>query len=200
MIRQFQDAITPTKGSSLARVFSRLGWLGFWIQVVCGSVPVILMLYYFVFSRSERPGLRFLEYLTIANLAILAFTALWSFRYTRLARRIADPERRPAHRSVLNTVWTGVVAGSIGMFFSMIVLLFEAANLLFKLLKAPQGGMPVIQTAGADSPYWIATVDMVNLVALTIILFCEFLVLAFALWLLFRTTFGSAEYPNAVEL
>lgn len=200
MIRKIQDAITPAKGGSIARSFSRLGWLGFWLQVGFGAIPVLLMLYYFAFSRTDRPGLRPLEYLTIANLLILAFTTFWSYRYTRLGQKIADPARRLPREKVLNTVWTGVVAGSLGLFFSMIVMLMESFNLLFKLLKAPQGGMPVIQTAGAESPYWIATVDMVNLVVLALVLTCELIVLVFSLWLLFRTTFGSAEYPNTVEL
>lgn len=200
MIRAIQNAISPAKGGSIAPTFTRLGWLGFWLQIIIGSLPVILMAYFFAFSQANRPGLRFIEYLTIANLVLLAFAALWSYRYTRLGRRIADPARRPAQASVVKTVWTGVIVGAMGMFLSMTVLLIEAAKLLYYFLKAPQGGMPVLQTSGADAVHWISSLDMVSLVALVLMLFCELIVLAFALWLLFRSMFGSSEYPNTVEL
>jgi len=96
-----------------------LGWLGFWLQVGFGSLPLVLVVYYLMFSRAadSSAGLGFVAYLTIADLAILFFTALWSYRYTRLGKRLMDPERRPTESSVVGTVWTGVVASTIGMFF-----------------------------------------------------------------------------------
>jgi hypothetical protein len=165
-----------------------------------GSLPILVMAYYLVFSGTVSPtrsGFPFVEYLTIANLVILVFTILWSYRYTRLGKQILDPQRRPAESHVIGTVWTGVVASAVGMLFSMIVMLVEAAKLLFYFLKAPQGGIPVIQTAGAESPHWVSSVDMVSLMALILTLFAELIVLIFSLWLLFRTTFGSPEFPQA---
>lgn len=99
MLRRLQDAISPSRGKSLAGAFYRLGWAGVWFQVVFGSLPILMMVYYFAFSRSgtsPRSGLRFVEYLTIIDLLILLFTICWSYRYTRLARRITDPERSPS--------------------------------------------------------------------------------------------------------
>src|SRR5262249_32566534 len=144
-----------------------------------------------------RSGLPFVEYLTIANLLLLAFTIFWSYRYTRLSERMKDPDpqKHPSESYVIGTVWTGVVASTVGMLFSMIVMLIEAANLLFYFLKAPQGGIPVIQTSGSGPVHAVSSVDMVSLMALILTLFAELLVLVFSLWLLFRTTLGSPEYP-----
>ena len=202
MLRRLQDAIRPSKGSSLARAFSCVGWVGLWLQVVFGSLPVIMMAYYFAFTRSpsaSRSGFPFIEYLTIADLLILIFTIFWSYRYTRLARRMRDPDQRPSESSVVAVVWTGVVASTAGLLFSMIVILVEGGNLLLRFLKAPQAGIPVIQTSGAESVYWVSTVDMVSLMALILTLFGELIVLVLSLWLLFRTTMGSAEFPQAQE-
>jgi hypothetical protein len=199
MLGQLREAIRPSKSSSLARAFRRLGWAGFWLQIVFGSLPVIIMAYYFTFSRNgsaSRSGFPFVEYLTIASLLILVFTILWSYRYTRLAKRIMDPEKRPSESYVIGSVWTGVVASTAGMLFSMIVLLIEVANLLFYFLKAPQAGIPVIQTSGADAPRYVSSVDMVSLMALNLTLFAELMVLVFSLWLLFRTSAGSPEFPQ----
>lgn len=198
MFGKLRDSIRPSKGSSLARAFSRLGWAGFWLQVVFGSFSIIVMGYYFLFSRTEpgpRAGIPVVEYLTAGNLLLLLFTTLWSYRYTRLARRILDPAARPSESDIVGTVWTGVVASTVGMLFSMVVLLIEAANLLFYFLKAPQAGIPVIQTSGTEAVHWVSSIDMVSLMALILILLAELLVLVFSLWLLFRTTAGSVEFP-----
>jgi hypothetical protein len=201
MLQRLLDAIRPSKGRSLARAFTRLGWTGFWLQIVFGSIPIIGMAYYFAFSRStpesRRSGFPFVEYLTIVNLLLLLFTIFWSYRYTRLGKRLLDPGKRPSESDLIGAVWTGVVATTVGMLFSMIVMLIEAANLLFYFLKAPQAGMPVIQTGGAEAVYWVSSVDMVSLMALILTLFSELLVLVFSLWLLFQTTLGSPELPQA---
>jgi hypothetical protein len=200
MLRGLQDAVSPSQGKSLAGAFSRLGWAGFWLQVVFGSLPIIGMAYYFTFSRSDtapRGGLRFVEYLTAVDLLMLLFTTFWSYRYTRLGRRIMDPERRPPVSYLAGAAWTGVVASTAGMLFSMIVILIEAANLLFYFLKSPQAGIPVIQTSGAAAEHWVSSVDMVSLMSLILLLFAELIVLVFSLWLLFRTTLGSPEFRRA---
>jgi hypothetical protein len=202
MLRKIQDAVRPSKGNSLAPAFRRLGWAGLWLQVVFGSLPIILMVYYLIFSRNaaiSRSGFPFIEYLTIISLLMLAFTTFWSYRYTRLAKRIDDPARRPTESYIVGTVWTGVVGSTAGMLFSMIVMLIEAANLLFYFLKAPQGGIPVVQTTGAEAGQFVTSVDMVSLMALILTLFAELIVLVFSLWLLFRTTLGSPEFPHADE-
>jgi hypothetical protein len=200
MLQGLKDAVKPSKSKSLARAFSRLGWAGFWLQVVFGSLSIFGMVYYFAFTRSDtgpRNGLPFVEYLTIINLLMLLFTLWWSYRYTRLAKRIMDPERRPSESYVINTVWTGVIASTASMLLSMIVILIEAANLLFYFLKSPQAGIPVIQTSGVESVKWVSSVDMISLVALIFTLFSELIVLVFSLWLLFRSTMRSPEFPEA---
>ena len=199
MLQRLRDAITPSKGRSLAGAFSRLGWAGFWLQVVFGSLPIIVVAYYLAFSRSDadsRGGFGFVGYLTIINLLILLFTTYWSYRYTRIGRKIRDPERSPSESSLIGAVWTGVVASTAGMLFSMIVILIEGAKLLFFFLKSPQAGIPVIQTSGVQAEHWVSSIDMLSLMALILILFAELIVLVFNLWLLFRLTLGSPEFPQ----
>jgi hypothetical protein len=97
MSQPLSNAPGPSRSSSLAKAFARLGWIGFWVQVVVGSVPAMLMIYVFAFAgdtgAGTRGGLPLVEYLTVFSLLVLAFTTLWSYRYTRLANRIADPQR-----------------------------------------------------------------------------------------------------------
>jgi len=160
----------------------------------------MLAIYSFLFASSTgagtRGGLALVEYLTIASLLLLAFTTFWFYRYTRLAKQIADPERRPPDLVVRRAAWTGVVAGTLGIVLSILVMLFEVTQLLFYFLRAPQVGIPTIQTTGSGSASWVSAADIVSLLMLILTLFVEVVVLTFSLWLLFRTMIASVEYPQ----
>src|SRR5262249_5664238 len=138
--------------------------------------------------------------LAIGSLLVLAFTTFWFYRYTRLAKRITDPERRPSERAFKRAAWTGVVASTAGILFSIVVMLFEATQLFFYFLRAPQAGVPVVQTTAGGPTSWISAADMLSLLALNISLVVEVGVLALSLWLLFRSTIALAEVLRTDDL
>ena len=196
MVNNIVDSLQGSKIEGLANTFRRLGRVGFWMQVVLGSFPVVLMLYIFLFSgglsaSGTRAGLPLVEYLTVLNLLVLLFTTIWFYRYSGLSRRMLDPETRPSGPKVLPAVWIGLVASSLGAVFSVVVLILEVGQLLFYFLTAPQAGMPAIQTTpgtvgGAAS--WVSTADVASLMALLLTLTAEVIALLLGLWLLFRTS------------
>lgn len=191
MLKKIIDPLQSPTAGSLAKAFSRSGKLGFWVQVVLGSIPVVLMFYNFVFAQSPvgpRAGLPIVEYLTVASLLILVFTTFWFWRYIRLGASLTDPATRPSQSSLIRTVWTGLMASSLGVLVSMIVMKLEVGHLLFYFLSAPQGGVPVFQTAGSAPASWVSAVDMLSLMALLLTLAAEIIVLVLGLWLLFRSS------------
>ena len=201
MLKKLMESLQSSGTQSLAKTFSRLGRFGFWVQIVVGSIPFLLMLYTFIFTRSPsgpRAGLAIVEYLTLASLLILVFTIIWFHRHTRLASRIADPPACPPASTVISAVWTGLIASGFGLLFSMLVMVIETGHLLFYFLAAPQGGVPVFQTPGACPSSWVSAVDMMSLMALSLLVFAELIVLILSLWLLFRTMQVSGEFPQAV--
>jgi Protein of unknown function (DUF3611) len=169
------------------------------MQIAVGAIPLALIIYAVAFGRNPAPGTRagfpLIEYLSIAGLLVLAFTALWSFRYTRLAVRLADPTHRPTRMAVQRTVWTGVKASTFGIVLSMLVMLFEVVQLLVYFLRTPQAGVPVIRTTGGPAS-WVSAADMAGLLALLLTMFAEVIILVFSLWLLLRTTLPSVEFPE----
>ena len=189
------EALNADHCDTLARAFLRFGWIGFWAQVTIGAIPVALMIYAFIFGRNTtagtRGGLVLVEYLAAFDLMVLAFTTLWSYRYTRLAKQIADPQRRPSLFVVRRAVWTGVTASTFGIMLSVLVMLLEVTELFFYFLRAPQAGIPVIQTTGGGSASWVSAGDIMTLLALNFSLLVEILVLALSLWLLSRSTIAS---------
>jgi Protein of unknown function (DUF3611) len=206
MLSSVVDGLESGKVDSLAGTFRRLGRIGFWTQVLLGAFPVILMVYVFVFTGNlsvpgTRAGLRVIEHLTVLNLIVLVFTTIWFFRYRGLAKRIADPAARPSRDSLLRTVWTGLVASSLGAVFSMLLLLLEVGQLLFYFLSAPQGGMPAIQAAPAAGSIgsWVSAVDVASLMSLLLTLSAEVIALVFGLWLLFRTSRSAVDAAAPAE-
>jgi len=128
------------------------------MQAAVGTIPLALTIYALVFGRNPAPGTRagfpLIQYLSLAGLLVLVFTTLWSYRYTRLAALIADPGRRPDEATVQGTVWTGIKASTVGILFSMIVMFFEVGQLLIYFLRAPQAGIPVVQTTSGGPASW----------------------------------------------
>jgi hypothetical protein len=202
MSQPSQETQTSPHLLKLSRSFSWLGWTGFWLQVVLGSLPIITLAYLLAFTGSadSSRSFPFIEYLAILNVLTTLFTIYWSFHYTRLARRIRVPERCPSPATISRTVWTGVIASTIGIFFSTVVILIESATLLMYFLKAPQAGLPVLQTSGTEAVRLVTTMDMVGLVALILTLFAEVIVLMFNLRLLYRTTPRSSESARPAEV
>ena len=197
MLQALRRVLNPSVSDSLANAFSRLGWTGFWIQIVIGIVTLTLIIYAQSNGATTRRGLLLVGYLTIAGFLVLIFTTVWFYRYTRLAERISNSTLRPSLFLVQKAAWIGVASSALGLVFSMLVILFEVAQLLIYFLRAPQAGVPVIQTTGGGQASWVSAADIMHLMALVVITFGEFTVLAFSLWLLFRTTLPSAEYPHA---
>jgi hypothetical protein len=176
-----------TNAEKLARAFARLGWTGLVIQAVLMILP-LFMICYVLFGKATgtRNTLDFTEYLAFLGLAILGFTTFWSFYYTRLAKRIADPTRRPTRDSIVHVLWVGLWASCVGIIVSLLTLVIEVVRLLILFLKAPQGGVPVIQAQPESRSDWVSAIDAVSLLAEVCTLAAEFFLLALTLWLLFR--------------
>lgn len=173
----------------IAKSFARLGWIGLCIQAVVMILP-LFMFGYMIFGKAAgtRDPLDFTEYFAFFGLLILAFTTFWSFYYTRLAKRIRDPQRRPTRESIINVLWVGLWASCLGIVVSLLTLFIEVYRLLILFLKAPQGGVPVIQTQPESRTGWVSAIDAVSLLAEVCTIAGEFLLLALTLWLLFRMT------------
>ena len=128
-------------------------------------------------------------------------TLIPGMRYV-YAGTTVDEDKPIPHRVVIhvtdltkmmrNTLW----ASCLGILFSMLLMMYEVGRLLFVFLRAPQGGVPVIQTETSAPSGWVSAIDMVGLMADLSVLAAELIVLAFTLWLLFRVTVSAAAYDR----
>jgi Protein of unknown function (DUF3611) len=181
----------------IGRAFARVGWTGLCLQGVLIILP-LLMLGYVIFGKvaGVREPLDFTEYLAFVGLLILAFTTFWSFYYTRVARRIEDPARRPTWDSIIRILWIGLWASCLGIVVSLLSLFIEVTRLLILFLKAPQAGVPIMRTQLETPTEWVSAMDAVGLLAEVCTLAGEFLLLGLTLWLLFKITWD-CDYQSA---
>ena len=56
---------------------------------------------------------------------------------------------------------------------------------------------PSFKPPAGGQASWISAADIVHLLALNLTMFGEITILAFSLWLMFRTTLPSVEFPHA---
>jgi hypothetical protein len=185
--------------AQVARPFARLGWIGFWIQVALATLPIVLLLYVVLRSppvSGSGRGVDIREYVAFGSLLVLLFTIWWCYRYTRIAARMLTPER-PSAAAVVRTLWIGVAACCLGAFISIALLLTAVVRLLVVFMLAPQGGVPVMQTAPSDRAWWVSALDMVDLLTMVLTLTAEMVVLSLSLYLLFRMLRAAAGYDRA---
>jgi hypothetical protein len=179
--------MSEISSDKVAKSFTRLGWTGFWVQLVLATIPLFL-LGYFLFGKATGAAVRldFTEYLAVVGLIVLGFTTLWSLRYAGLGKRMADPDRRPLRATLTKVLWIGVWASAVGIAISLVLLFAEVLRLMFLFMTAPQGGVPVVQTQVDNRTAWVSAIDVVSLLADLCTLTGELMVLGFTLWLLYR--------------
>ncbi len=185
-------AIAPANAPErrLGQRFSRVGWLGFWLQIVLGAVPVALGTWFYMLSPNvTMPGGRFplVSLLTLCVLLILLVTTALFFYYTRVGRRLQAGTSRWTRPRLKGLVRFGLAASGISVLFSAIIMLGEITHMLLTFLEFPQGGVPVIQTTIQDST-WISALDVLSLLALALSVTAEILVLGLGLWLMYWLT------------
>jgi hypothetical protein len=189
--------MTTTKLQKIGRSFTRLGWIGVWVQAVLTIIP-LSVLGYILMGKVTNADAAFgiMDYLAMFGLAVLGFTTFWSYRYTRLGKRIADPQRCPSRSSVTRTLWIGLWTGSVGIVVSLLLMIAEVLRLLWLFMKAPQGGVPVMQTQIEDRATWVSALDVVSLLAELCTLVGELLVVGLTLWLLYRVVESAQAFDQ----
>ncbi|NCA68898.1 MAG: DUF3611 family protein [Sphingobacteriia bacterium] len=191
LLQKLLDNLRSSKREGLASALTRLGWIGFWLQILLGALPVVLMAYLFLFSGSlsgPRTGLPKVELLSLLNLLVLAFTIFWFNRYTVIGRRLASAPAQTMDDQVFSTIWVGLLASTLGILFTMTVLLLDVGHLLMYFLSAPQAGIPTVQAMSGTEGSWVSAVDLMSIQALLLVLAAEVIALILSLWLMFRAS------------
>ncbi|MGK7874978.1 MAG: DUF3611 family protein [Xenococcaceae cyanobacterium] len=183
---------TPPSPRQIAVTFRRLGWIGFWCQVVLGLIPVMVATFQWFFSSKNLPmgvpdsG----NILSFVDILTLIFTIYWCFRYTRLASKLEDSNQRPAKVSVIREVWIGIIANVGVIFLAALIGMVTVGGLLYVIMSLPQGAAAILlPTPGGKvinpGPI-IVPMDMLGLLAVMNVILAGLVGVIVSLWLLYR--------------
>jgi sterol desaturase/sphingolipid hydroxylase (fatty acid hydroxylase superfamily) len=135
----------------IARWCRQLGWLGLVLQALLGFIPLLVVVMR-VLSVPQWQGRGFGLglWLAILCLAILLFSIYWCFRYTRLAARLEQPERRPLKSTVKQTLKLGLLSNLLILIIGTAIALWRVSMLTLQMLSVPQGATVIApnQVAG----------------------------------------------------
>lgn len=200
MSEQLNLESNPTSFPQIANAFRRGGWIGFWLQVGFGVVPVFLILFaLFLSPAKNRLGQSFVGViLAYACLIALGFTIYWCFRYTQIGNQLDDPQRRPTKASVTRTLWIGLSANIVGMSCAVVVALWKVGVLLFKMLSVPPGAAMIDNSGGGPtivsrSGPIIVPMDLIALQAAVNAIAAELVGIIVAAFLLYMVTQNSGK-------
>ncbi|WOD39233.1 DUF3611 family protein [Nodosilinea sp. E11] len=136
--------------AQIARHCRTLGWAGLILQSLLGVMPLLVVIARLMLNPQWRNvrsswGL----WLAVLGLAILLFSIYWCFRYIRMARRLENPDLRPAKSAVKRYLKLGLLSNLALMAIGVLLALWRVTMLSITMLTIPQGTTVVTPGAAA---------------------------------------------------
>jgi hypothetical protein len=112
---------TPQTVKNIAAQLRRVGWLGFWGQLVLAVVSTAIFIFAIALSgnSANNPATGGSLLFSIGGLFALYGSTFWSFRYMAIARKLKDPDLRPKKADTIKTIRMGIMLSVIGMGLSV---------------------------------------------------------------------------------
>lgn len=131
---------TPQTVKKIAAQLRRIGWVGFWLQLVLAVVSTLIFLFAIPFASTgaSNPGTGGSLLFAIGGLLVLYGSTFWSFRYVTIARKLKNPDLRPKKIETIKTIRWGIMASLTGMGLSVLGAESIAGTLLGKSLSLAQ--------------------------------------------------------------
>lgn len=84
--------VLPAGPEQIGGVFTRVGWIGFWLRLVLAAIPTAVLVYVLViapFASTQRAGFGVIDFAAPSGLLVLLFTLVWFYHDPRLRARMA---------------------------------------------------------------------------------------------------------------
>ena len=135
----------PPAAEHAAKLVGWGGWLAFWVQLIAAAVlgvGVVIAIISRTMDQDEQViwvGLSLL--FAIASLITLLVSIYFDFRLTRIARRLALPQKKPtpSPQRVSQQVTLALFVSTGGLAVGLLGTEISALSLLAKTLSHPQG-------------------------------------------------------------
>jgi hypothetical protein len=131
---------TPQTVRKIAAQLRRVGWAGFWLQLVLAVVSSLIFLFAIPFASTgaSNPGTGGSLLFAVGGLLVLYASTYWSFRYVMTSRKLKNPDLRPKKADTIKLVQWGLMSSVLGMGSSVMGAESIAGTLLGKSLSLAQ--------------------------------------------------------------
>ncbi len=176
---------TPQTVKKIAAQLWRVGWAGFWLQLVLAVVSTLIFLFAApsAIMGVNNPGTGGSLIFAITGLCLLYVSTFWSFRYVVTSRKLKNPDLRPKRADTIKLVQWGLTSSIAGMGASVMGAESIAGTLLGKSLTSAV-------SFGMFSPDALSKIiqplDIFIVLANTHTITAHFVGIVSALWLLIK--------------
>ncbi len=180
-----QSSSASISRQDIANASYKVGWFGFWAQLVLTAVSIIILLFATLAPsfnlNTLKSGIGL--FAAIGGVLALGVSIYWMFRYTRLAKQlqVAHMGTHPTKAEFIQTLEMGVIVNLVGMLFTLLSSQTVAGALLIKVLSIPQG------TAIYQSNQLIEPLDIFVVQANICMIAAQFVGVVVSFWLLKRS-------------
>lgn len=136
-------SLSPTL-YNIAKTISLTGWVTFWLQLGLGVVASLALLFASTgrgFTDQPNAGLGIGIFWAICGVIALLFSIYWDFRYTRLAKSLANPNPalHPSKADTTKAIRLGLIVGLVGILLTLIGAGATLSVLVAKSISQPPG-------------------------------------------------------------
>lgn len=147
MSRNLSSTVTSSPATQqIATMFRVVGWISLGLQLTLGAVSGVAILFSTIPAqelneKAANPGTGFGIFLAICGVLVLFVSAFLAFRYTRIAKRLEDPNPslRPKKTNTIKILRISLTVSVVGMFLTLLGAEAAAGLLLAKALTQPTG-------------------------------------------------------------
>ncbi|MCG6134274.1 MAG: DUF3611 family protein [Nostoc sp. LLA-1] len=128
----------------IANTIRLTGWITLWIQLALALVSGITLLFAATgrdATEQPNPGLGVGIFWAVCGILILLFSVFWDFRYTRIGRRLDNPNPtlHPSKADTIRAIRLGIIVSLVGILITIVGASISVSILVAKAVSQPPG-------------------------------------------------------------
>ena len=139
-----KKAVSHSSTHNIATNLRWVGWIGFWLQLGLAVVAGLSLLFAWSgrnLAEEELKGIGIAIFFASMGLIAVAVNIYLSFRYTRIGKRILNPQTKPqlSRSDTVNLLKLGLLIGFIGIFLNLLGAGSGIGVQIAKVVSQPPG-------------------------------------------------------------
>ncbi|WP_414562099.1 MULTISPECIES: DUF3611 family protein [unclassified Anabaena] len=128
----------------IANTIRLTGWITLWLQLALALVSGITLLFAATgrdAAEQPNPGLGVGIFWAVCGILILLFSVFWDFRYTRIGRRLDNPNPtlHPSKADTIRAIRLGIIVSLVGILITIVGASISVSVLVAKAVSQPPG-------------------------------------------------------------